>query len=169
MVRIVPKNSDGLIVEIGCWEGRSSHRIANACYPQNLICVDTWEGNVDEGEPYSQLVAKQRDVHSTFLENMNELTQGNFKDFRMDCHEYLRGDRLYKFVHIDACHDYDSVKRTIEAILPRLVSGGVICGDDYLSASEERIDLNGGVMRAVKELLPHHFSLGNFWGFVNAK
>ena len=38
----------GNIIEIGCWEGRSTVCITNACYPENLICNDTWLGNVQE-------------------------------------------------------------------------------------------------------------------------
>jgi predicted O-methyltransferase YrrM len=151
-------------LEIGCWEGRSSIVLANALYPEQLICVDTWKGNVNEGEPESQRIAKERDVYSQFLENMLECTRGNFFFHREDCHEFLRvSPFIYKFAHIDASHDYESVKKTIEAILPMLIVGGTLCGDDYLTACDERLDLNGGVMRAVKELLPNHYNIGNLW------
>ncbi len=95
---------------------------------------------------------------------MIECTKGNFRAFQIDCHSYLEHVYgIYKFVHIDACHDYESVKRTIKALLPRVIVGGIICGDDYLTACDERKDLNGGVMRAVKELLPDHYNIGNLW------
>ena len=42
------KNLDGYIIEIGCWEGKSTISLANSCYPEFLICNDTWLGNVQE-------------------------------------------------------------------------------------------------------------------------
>ena len=44
------KGIDGRIIEIGCWEGRSTMNLANRCFPENLICNDTWLGNVAESK-----------------------------------------------------------------------------------------------------------------------
>ena len=44
------KMLNGAIIEIGCWEGRSTIKLANACYPETLICNDTWLGNIDESK-----------------------------------------------------------------------------------------------------------------------
>ena len=38
----------GNIIEIGCWEGKSTYHIANSCYPETLICNDAWLGNTAE-------------------------------------------------------------------------------------------------------------------------
>jgi hypothetical protein len=35
------KDLSGVIIEIGCWEGKSTINIATTCYPENLICNDT--------------------------------------------------------------------------------------------------------------------------------
>ncbi len=157
-------------LEIGCWEGRSSIAITNAVYPESLYCVDTWKGNIDEKEPISEMAAKERNVFQQFIDNMVECTPGNFIPVQMDCHKFLREvSYIYKFVHIDASHDYESVKRTIEALLHKLIVGGVLCGDDYLTACDDRKDLNGGVMRAVKELLPNHYNIGNLWVWKKEK
>ena len=40
------KNIDGKIIEIWCWEGKSTVSLANNCFPEILICNDTWLGNV---------------------------------------------------------------------------------------------------------------------------
>ena len=48
-----------------------------------------------------------------------------------------------------------------------MVKGGIICGDDYQTASIYRHDLHGGVERAVKEALPNHNSIDNLWYFIN--
>jgi hypothetical protein len=155
----------GAIVEIGCWEGKSTIGLANACFPETLLAVDTWAGNADEhpDHPTVQL-AKQRDVFAQFLSNVELQTLGNVEPVRRDCHDFLATwTGPIKFVHIDASHDYHSVRRTIEGCLPWLVDGGVLCGDDFLSANATRTDLGGGVERAVRECLPGFQQIQNFW------
>jgi hypothetical protein len=155
----------GAVLEIGCWEGKSAVTLARTCYPEILVAVDTWKGNMDEDPQHpSVLLAGQRDVYATFLDNMKTLTRGNFNPVRQDCHEFLAGFvEPIKFCHIDASHDYASVRRTIEALLPKLVPLGVLCGDDFLSAHAGRADLDGGVERAVRKLLPKFEAVQNFW------
>jgi len=165
------KHIKGSIIEIGCWEGNSTHQLANACYPEILICNDTWNGNIDEEKVtgLNNALSKEaieRDVFSTFKKNMNLLTKGNYKPVRQDCHEFLIKNRnMVKFCHIDACHDYESVKKTIDALKPYVVDDGILCGDDYGTANITRTDLNGGVEKAVKDSFKkfHRLGHGNFW------
>ena len=130
----------GDIIEIGCWEGKSTIGLANNCYPETLICNDTWLGNVQESiitgqEHITERILKVRDVYSIFVNNMNNHTQKNYKIVKMDCIEWLEGyDASIKFIHIDASHEYESVIKTIQRALPKMVKGGIICGDDFLSA-----------------------------------
>jgi len=166
------KNLQGSIIEIGCWEGRSTHRLANACYPETLICNDTWLGNVQESlvtgqEHITEQIVKTRNVYAIFVNNMDSLTQHNYTIVKQDCLEWLTTytDPI-KFIHIDASHEYESVVRTIRLVLPILVKGGVICGDDFLSAHLGRVDLHGGVERAVRETLPGFQTARNLWYWV---
>lgn len=167
------KDIDGQIIEIGCWEGKSTIRLANTCFPEVLVCNDTWLGNVQESivtgklHPTEQIL-KERDVYSTFLDNMDLHTKGNYRVVKQDCIEWLKTfEGSIKFIHIDASHEYESVAETINLALPKLVKGGIMCGDDYLSANMNRHDLHGGVQRAVMELLPNHSNKGNLWYFIN--
>ena len=57
---------NGAVIEIGCWEGKSAMCIANACYPTNLICNDTWLGNVEESKTtgikhITEIILEKRD------------------------------------------------------------------------------------------------------------
>lgn len=158
------KHLSGLFIEIGCWEGKSTVSIANVIYPKILNAVDTWKGNLDEDLNHPTVkILEIRDVFNIFKENISTDTQGNVNIFKMDCFEYLaKIDSLISFCHIDASHDYNSVKKTIEMILPNMVYGGVLCGDDMLYTNVNS-DLNGGVERAVQELLPNYTQIGNFW------
>ena len=69
------KGIDGKIIEIGCWEGKSTICLANTCFPETLICNDTWLGNVQESlitgliHP-TEVILKERDVYSRFIDNM---------------------------------------------------------------------------------------------------
>ena len=167
------KELSGNIIEIGCWEGKSTSFLANKCYPEILICNDTWEGNIEESKisgniHITEVILKQRDVYKIFINNMNLLTNSNYKIVRKDClkwlHEYKEP---IKFIHIDASHDYDSVYKTINLILPNLIKGGIVCGDDFYNASIKNYPLNGGVEKAVKDTLPNYKNIGNLWYFIN--
>nr|QBK93385.1 MAG: methyltransferase domain protein [Pithovirus LCPAC404] len=165
------KHLDGLIIEVGCWEGKSTTHLARAVFPEILICNDTWKGNVEESKVtgvknISETIAESRDVYSFFLGNMKQLTQGNFTVEKKDCMIFLKGladDTKIKFCHVDASHDYESVKETIELANKHLVDGGILCGDDYRTANRNRRDLHGGVQRAVQEVFPVHKVIGNLW------
>ena len=167
------KELQGNYVEIGCWEGKSTHRLTNAIYPQKLICNDTWMGNVAEsmmsGETHiTEIILAQRDVYKTFVENMDKLTRGNFNIVREDCLKWLETyPEKIKFCHIDASHEYESVYKTIELLKPKLVPGAILCGDDYLSSNLDRHDLHGGVERAVKEHFGQVENLGQLWYWKN--
>lgn len=162
-------NIDGINIEIGCWEGKSTIALTNTCYPEILYCNDTWEGNIAEtlvtgqGHPTIDIL-KTRDVYKTFIDNMNSNTKGNYRVVKQDCIEWLKTIKEpVKFAHIDASHDYYSVKNTIELLLPNLVPGAILCGDDFISAHIHSQPLHGGVERAVRELLPGFQSVGNLW------
>jgi len=121
---------DGLIVEIGAWEGRSTIAMANAAHPRRIHTVDTWEGS--PGEPSAELAADpDRDVHATWLDNMRAGTRRNVIEHRMGWREFAPTiDEPVALVFIDAEHTYREVFDAITAFLPHMAPGGVICGDD---------------------------------------
>lgn len=115
----------GDIVECGCWEGRSTIALAEACHPEWVRAVDTWQGSPGE---ISETLAGQRDVEAQFLANTAGM---NVTPFRMDWREYFTNHAgPTKFLHIDAAHDFVSVRDNIAAALPHMVAGSVMCGDD---------------------------------------
>ena len=99
---------------------------------------------------------------------MQSAMRGNVDLHRSEAITFLKGRQApIKFCHIDAAHDYDSVRETIELLLPRLVPGAVLFGHDYQSAHAGRADLNGGVERAVRATLPAWVTRGNNWYYVH--
>ena len=166
-------NIDGNIIEIGCWEGKSTIGLANTCYPNILICNDSWLGNVVESKTtgvkhITEIILENRDVYNIFVKNMDTFTRKNYTIVKEDCLVWLKTfNEPVKFIHIDASHEYDSVAETIKLILPNMVKGGIICGDDFINSHIGRTDLNGGVERAVRELLPGFNNKGNLWYWYN--
>lgn len=118
----------GMIIEIGCWEGRSTCALANAINPRILHAVDTWQGSAGE---ISYELAQQRDVFATWQHNIAALTNGNVIAHRMGWREFVPTiTDPVALCFIDAEHTYREVYDNITAILPHMSPGGVICGDD---------------------------------------
>lgn len=143
------KDLPGDVVEVGCWEGRSTIALAAACKPYPVQAVDTWNGS--PGEVSAEL-ARERDVYATFLANTEGL---NITPHRMGWRDYFASHPdPVRFIHIDAEHSYLEVKENIEAVLPLMVSGGVICGDDAHHPP---------VQQAVLETLGNAYLMATLW------
>jgi predicted O-methyltransferase YrrM len=139
----------GEIVEVGCWEGRSTIALADACKPQVVRAVDTWEGSPGE---ISAELAQQRDVLSTFMANTAGM---NIDVYVMGWRDYFESHRdPIRFLHIDATHTYEEVRDNIRAALPFMQPGSIICGDDVHHPP---------VQRAVNETLGRFNVLATLW------
>jgi beta-1,4-mannosyl-glycoprotein beta-1,4-N-acetylglucosaminyltransferase len=159
---------EGACVEIGCWEGRSSVILAQMINPRVLHCVDHWRGNVDEDEGHeSAVIASERDVLETFVNNMERCTAGNWTHYVQSWQQfttqllmdYEHGDPFrIAFLHLDASHDRKSVADCLSAIKPFLVGGAILCGDD---AYDER------VIAGVRDVFPDAEVIGErLWKVV---
>lgn len=138
------ENVPGAVIEFGVWEGRSFVAIAEAAAPRIAHAVDHWQGSVSDSDPTLQM-ARERDVRSAFLANTAHLN--NVTAHQMHSDDFMaKWSKPIAFLHLDADHGYESVKRQIEWAVPLLSYGGVLCGDDYS-------DRWPGVVRAVNESL----------------
>lgn len=158
---------EGAVVEIGCWEGRSSIVIANLVNPRVLLCVDHWEGNTDEDEGHeSAQIAQERFVMGTFVNNMRRCTAGNWSEHRSSWQDWIKGWAAFDpssiaFLHLDASHDRASVRDCLLALKPFLVEGAILCGDD---AYDER------VIGGARDVFPDAEIIGErLWKVVYAK
>lgn len=116
---------EGKVIEVGCWEGKSTIAIANAV-DGDVHAVDTWQGSPGE---ISEQLAGERDVFAQFRENIGSQTEGNVMVHVGDWREVMPTGPV-RFCHIDATHSYEEVRDNINAVLPQLVDGGLVCGDD---------------------------------------
>lgn len=126
---------EGMIVEIGSWEGRSTIALANAAHPRTIQAVDTWAGSPGE---ISADLASKRDVFAKWSANVQHYTKGNVQANRMPWRQFHNDMRNagpfdtppIALLFIDAEHTYDEVHDTVLSFLPYMAPGSVICGDD---------------------------------------
>jgi predicted O-methyltransferase YrrM len=139
------KAQHGEVMEVGCWEGRSTIMIANHFHPATVHCVDHWQGDLTNLKSGVAALAAERDVYADFIENMDEATQGNYAVHRMGWRDLAPSwEQKLRFLFIDGEHTYPEVKDNIEWALPFMEPGGVIAGDDGTVS---------GVWKAVTEML----------------
>lgn len=130
MHRLLDLTQAKKVVEVGSWLGESTSIIAEHIKPGKVYSVDWFKGNPGTAlEKTAELV----DIYSIFDKNLKEL------NLRQYIHplimESIEASRFFKdesvdMVFIDACHDYESIRNDIYAWLPKVRSGGIICGHD---------------------------------------
>ncbi|NBX92240.1 MAG: class I SAM-dependent methyltransferase [Proteobacteria bacterium] len=158
------------IVEIGSWKGRSSifaSHAASICQSQ-LYCVDTWRGNEGEGINHSTVLqAAKQDIFKEFERNIERygcknviVCKGNSSDIAA---QWKTG--AIDFLFIDGSHDYESVLKDLNAWIPHLKKGGIVCGDDW--NYDELPDLKGSVRKAFQDFFgvnqPNLGIVERFW------
>lgn len=134
------------ILEVGSWKGRSTSVLAQHT-PGIVVAVDTFQGSVEhqpelKGKPASG-VYHAFSANTSRYDNIWPLLANSLSAARIISHGPMRFDLIF----IDASHDYESVKADIQAWLPLLADGGILCGHDYM---------RWGVKSAVRQLVPKH-------------
>lgn len=126
-------NSGSHFVEVGAWKGMSACfmavEIINSRKDIKFDCVDTWE-----------YVETSEEIQKEQFENLFDIFQKNIepvknniniiKSISWDAASKYK-DKSLDFVFIDAGHDYESVKKDLNAWYPKVKDGGVIAGHDY--------------------------------------
>lgn len=129
MVDNLPNNSH--FVEVGVWKGMSAVYMAveiiNSGKKIRFDCVDNWE-QIDPVIADHLYVG----LYETFLNNIKPVEHiiNPIRSISWDGAKFYK-DKSLDFVFIDASHDYESVKKDIEAWYPKVREGGVIAGHDY--------------------------------------
>lgn len=159
LVELINANQLYRGAEIGCYRGRTTSRILKECPMKKYYAVDLWEFRPDI------LGEREKDIRA--MEDLGQV----FRDFRRvvgnpPALHVLRGiswemaaeveDESLDFIFIDADHCYSSVKKDIEAWVPKVRKDGLISGHD--------IHLYG-VHKAVIEIFPDFINTGidNVW------
>lgn len=145
----LPKKQASTFVEIGLWMGRSTAylgvEIVNAAKPVTLLAIDHFKGQPEIVGRRAALVA---DSEATFRRNIAPVADALGERFRLLVSDSVQAaetvpDDSVEVVWLDAAHDYDGVRRDIEAWWPKVRVGGFIGGDDFIKCV--------GVKQAVEE------------------
>lgn len=147
-------------VEVGTYLGRSICSLAEVVERSGkrieLFGIDTCQGSGPEGP-------RGKNYHGAAVQKGGGTFAGELHKNVLDCgyadqivlivSDSVRASLLFgaaslDWVHLDARHDYASVKADIEAWLPKVKAGGWLSGDDYDETKWPE------VVKAVGELLP---------------
>ena len=147
-------------VEVGTYLGRSICSLCEVIQQSGksftVIGIDTCLGSGPEG-------LKQLDYHAAAVAHNGGTLAGALHKNILNCGcgdtvtliitDLVEASRLFSdasldWVHLDARHDYVSLKSDILAWLPKVKRGGWLSGDDYDAQKWPE------VVRAVGELLP---------------
>lgn len=121
LASLVPEN--GTIVEMGSLFGRSAVAWAKSCHPSvNVYCVDLFR-NV--------MVNPSVDFYNKFVNNTKDIPNIiPIRAFSPYVFEKQLPDKL-DLVFLDAIHTNPSDIDNIRYFLPKIKSGGILCGHDY--------------------------------------
>lgn len=114
-----------LIVEIGCYKGRSTRALSDNT-KGIVIAIDDFAGPNRDFE-------NRNSIHKKFISNMQGL--GAVLKFVKASYEEAYQEPLVQALHpdmvfIDGDHSYEAVKRDIDFWKPRIAEGGLLCGHD---------------------------------------
>ena len=141
----IVKTNAQIIVEVGVWKGKSAIFMADFLKKNNIdavvICVDTWLGGWDhwiDKQWFDDLKIKNGypSIYETFISNVkNAGVEDCILPIPIDSIGASKILKNYNIepdvIHLDASHDYASVKSDLTEWWPLLKPGGYFIGDDY--------------------------------------
>lgn len=130
-----------LFVEVGSWLGRSAAlmgvEIINSDKPISFVCVDPWEDGGPDLKDTKYFKDLKKPVYQTFLDNTKPVRDALGKRFDTMAMPSVEAasqfaDGSIDFIMLDGDHSYEAVQADIKAWLPKMKSGAIMSGDDYL-------------------------------------
>ena len=134
-----------IVIEVGVWKGVSVMVMSKRAQELDLDCaiiaVDTWLGSAEHWNwpAFRPSVARVHGypvTYFTFLSNVKRYgQQDRVVPLPLDsvnaCEVLKHHGVSADLIHIDAGHDYRSVKTDLDLWWPMLRPGGMLLGDDY--------------------------------------
>lgn len=127
-----------IVAEIGVFDGSTTRESLTVVGENNgtYYAIDWFRGTMHPGwedtdAPHSY--KPDKDIYDQFMENMSDHKYfNNLTTIKATSEEAatLFEDEFFDICFIDADHSYKAVKRDIELFLPKVKSGGILCGHD---------------------------------------
>ncbi len=150
LLRKLPANA--VVAEIGVNEGDFSEKILSICTPQKLVLIDVWASKRYHGGLFDM-------VKNRFA---TQIAEGKIEIMR----DYSFGaiaacaDATFDWVYLDTDHTYDTTRKELELLRPKMKKGGIIAGHDYIIGNWDD-GHRYGVIEAVRE-----FCLAYRWEMI---
>jgi predicted O-methyltransferase YrrM len=159
-----------VVIEIGVWKGGSVLSLADEIKQNSLdavvIAVDTWRGSCEHWleDQWFGFLAIQGGISRLQETFMTNVITSNLQDYIVP----LPLDSINAFevckklnicpdiIHIDAGHDYQSVKTDLQLWWSLLRDGGIMIMDDYLKTEQGQAIGWVDVVKAVDDFLVDH-------------
>ena len=151
-----------VMAEIGVYQGYLSERLLENIPRLTLYMIDSW---ASETYLYDKRLHEKFDLQcEKNYELAKKVTDKYFgqafiiRDSSINAAKHFFHDNFFDLVFIDAGHEYKDVKTDNTIWLPKVKSGGWLCGHDYPNAP--------GVVQAVDEMFPNAEIDSDFCWFV---
>ena len=149
------RNNIGVVVEVGTYKGDFAEVMYDALQPEYLYAIDPFR--VMEEYTDNPSIGKIDFSNQSVLDDLacsveqRILSIGQCKFLRATSTEASETfeDESLDLVYIDGCHKYESVKKDISVWYPKVKTGGILCGHDYVGGAFEKF----GVIPAVQEFV----------------
>lgn len=141
LLKILPEKTIG--VEIGVFKGDFSTQILETVYPELLILVDPWRGELHSGDENGENIVyiDGEECYGHVVQKFGENKEVKIlRDKSTILEEYP--DNFFDWGYIDGDHSFMGVTYDLKLLRKKVKSGGLIMGHDYCF---ERF----GVVRAV--------------------
>lgn len=132
--------SPSIGAEIGVAIGQMSECLLRDRKVSLLYMIDSWAAEKDQPEHYknsgdwhARCTYEEQTAHMETAKRAVEFAGDRAQVMRKSSTDAAQDfkDGFFDFVFIDADHSYEGCKADIEAWLPKVKSGGWLCGHDY--------------------------------------
>lgn len=152
-------------LEIGVWKGDYSNEILQR-KPSELHLVDPWKFQPEfSSKWYGGKIAKQQNDMDNIYNSVVKRFMGKpvhiHRGFSSNLYNEFE-DSYFDWVYIDGNHEYDYVLDDLKNYLPKVKSGGFLCGDDYVWKNDNNeLTVKNAVLEFIKKTNLHLEVYGN--------
>lgn len=116
--------------EIGVWKGKWSARLCKDNPALHMLCVDRWATYAEYGDSRNRedaLTAAYEEAKTVLAHYRATIVRAASVDAARDV-----ADGSLDFIYVDANHAETFVRQDLDVWVPKVRSGGIISGHDYI-------------------------------------